>query len=295
MLSGREKGGKSTLVAAGVSALSAGQPFLGEPTAPCEVLWLSADHEAWYDIAKRFELFRADADRVSVVVEWHDQVDDFMRLLAERQPGLVVIDTLAAFANSRVQDAVKSHQWFPVLLPFEDFAHRTGCAVLFIHHANKSGTQTYRDSTAIGGCVDIIIEQKEPPQDGRQEGSLRTFSKRGRTGREEFAVRFFGDHFKVEDERNGRTFREQLALFLRENPRSSGEALRKGLRIKAAAADRLVRDAVRDGIVRDLGTGNQHAYILADQGASQTLLGRGRTGLDGIGTDDPPRPSPSWA
>ena len=265
LFAGREKGGKSTFAAAGVAALSAGVPFLGEPTSPCDTLWLSSDREAWYDLNERFERFGADPDRVHLVFGWSGDVNAFHHLLEQTTPGLVVVDTLLSYAMSRVRESSRPDQWPSVLLPLGEYAHRTGCGILLNHHASRA-TGEYRDSTAIGGYVDLIVEMYGRGQDESAQGSVRSFKVLGRlAGLPDFKVRYLGDRFVLEDA--AASLEDRVVGFVADHEKDSKPpsktAIREGLGGNHGAVDSAIASALANGRVCDVNGASSHGYRLA--------------------------------
>jgi hypothetical protein len=191
LFAGRDKSGKSTLISAGASALSAGKPFLGEHTTARDVMWWAGE-EAESDYARRFHDFGADPDRIVVLTEadtphgLRDLVDEVERW----RPAVLVLDTLPALARiERVTDPNDSTAWTRLVAPLTAVAHRSDTAVVLLHHSKKAEGGGYRDSTAIGANVDGIIEMETGPAD---DPTLRKFIVRARWWAESFSVRLDG-------------------------------------------------------------------------------------------------------
>ena len=77
-------------------------------------------------------------------------------------PALVIVDTLHRFAA--VTDASASEQWTPVLTALDNLARTTNAAVLLTAQATKASGE-YRDSTAIGHAVDVVLNLVRPDTD----------------------------------------------------------------------------------------------------------------------------------
>jgi hypothetical protein len=193
LLAWREKRGKSTLAAAGAAAVTRGARFL-DGTAPAgSVLWYSADLEPWYVLANRFERFGADLERVHAVTRLLASPLELLPVLADLKPDLLVVDTLASAVSGAVQDSGEAAQWLPFLLPLRDASRRLDLAVVLIHHATKAEGR-YRDSTAIGAAVDVLLELEadEPSAEMRRVRAV------GRWLMPNFGLRLAGDRFTLD-------------------------------------------------------------------------------------------------
>lgn len=158
LLAGREKGGKSTMIASAAACASAGAWFLDGRCLQGPVLWVGLEEHV-ADISGRFQRFGADPANVFVAAHLARPFADLEHGAEQFRPTLIVIDTLAAFVEEMVQDAHESAAWTPIMLRFSRLAHDSGAAVVLLHHARKSDG-TYRDSTAIGAGVDVILEMR---------------------------------------------------------------------------------------------------------------------------------------
>jgi hypothetical protein len=103
-------------------------------------------------------------------------------VVVETEAEAVVIDSLEKWVEGRVLESGNSFQWNAALAPLQRLARFRNLAAVLIHHANKS-SGTYRDSTAIGAAVDLIITLTS-----RADGSRRSKSE-GRFPVSEFTAR----------------------------------------------------------------------------------------------------------
>lgn len=160
LLAAREKSGKSTLTGYIAACVSNGADFLDEPTTPGAVLIIGLE-EYIGDTARRLRDFHADKTRVELVDtfsgETSERLSEIRAHVAAVKPVLVVIDSLMAYSAGVITDANNSTQTQATVQGLTDLAHETGVALIIIHHARKSDGK-YRDSSAIGGAVDIIAE-----------------------------------------------------------------------------------------------------------------------------------------
>src|ERR1700730_4897145 len=176
LLAAREKAGKSTVASAAAAAVSRGAAFLEGPAIQGDVLYLALEeHES--DVARRFCRFDADPSRMFIATQLDRPAENLERAAGEHRPALIVVDTLAAFVGGDIEDPGNSSAWTPLMARLVRIARDHEVAVLLLHHARKSDG-TYRDSTAIGAAVDVLIEL-EPD---KQNPSIRHFKVRGRFG-----------------------------------------------------------------------------------------------------------------
>ncbi len=231
LLSGREKIGKSTLVAGAVASVSAGKPVFGEATAwPLRVLWYALDEHAT-DTVRRFEKLGADSSQVFI----NDQPRTVDQLLAALKcdisaiPGveLVVVDTLSrVFAASGV-DPNSSREVEPAISRLVDYFHRRDVACILLYHTGKGGRE-YRGSTAIGATVDDIL----------------TLRRRGQTEEDDFDDEISDDGRRLLAQ-DGRNLRGRLHLVcknglygLYDHQEPARERILEALRHHGSAASR---------------------------------------------------------
>jgi hypothetical protein len=104
--------------------------------------------------------------------------------VADVRPDVVIVDSLTEYAAGRVRELSNAGEWTPVMRELRELARTTGAAVVLIHHAAK-GTGSYRDSTAIGAGVDLILEMT-----GDEATADRKVRARGRWPVGDYAVRY---------------------------------------------------------------------------------------------------------
>lgn len=165
-----DKAGKSTLVTAGVAALTTGQKFLGEDVAPGVALWCLLEEHS-NTLAIRAQTFGTHGDRLAVF-ELRPGLEDVRREITEHQADVLVIDTLIEWAGEHVTESSKSEQWRPIMGELRTLARELNVAVIVLHHARKSDGVA-RDSSAITAAADVILEQKAPHADGIQRITAR--------------------------------------------------------------------------------------------------------------------------
>lgn len=189
LLASREKLGKSTLAGGIVAAVSAGSSWLGSPVVGGSVLYVSLDESA-RDTVRRLVAFEADRDRVILLTRLtasRSPLLDLEAAVAEVGPDLVVVDTLAEFVRDLDLDSGDASAWTPVVGGLARIARDHELAVLVLHHTRKDG-QEYRDSTAIGASVDLILTMKQG-----EPSTVRRIEARGRLPVDGYALRLDGD------------------------------------------------------------------------------------------------------
>jgi hypothetical protein len=257
LLAAREKDGKSTIATAGAAAVTSGRAFLdGSPTSPAPVLWVAVEEHP-HDLAQRCDVFGADPDRFVVLGITDTPLDTLRAAVADVRPALVVLDTLATWADRFVEDAHSSAAWTPVMAALTAVARDSDAGVLVLHHARKSDG-AYRDSSAIGAGVDALLEMFPDAQDP----AARTLKARARWQVQGFAVRFTGDAFTLN---GGQLSLDAMILsHVGREPGLSLKGLRDAVGGRAAALDRAVSTLLGRGAMRDLGNGNGHRYYLPE-------------------------------
>lgn len=174
LLVGREKqGGKSTTACATVADASKQGVMslyvtLDEPTA---------------DTVQRLVRLGAATDKIAIC----DRRPANLAATVEQSGAqVIVIDSLANWVEGKVTESGDSFQWMAALGPLRVIAREMNVAVIILAHAKKSGGE-YRDSTAIGAAVDLIITQKE------QKDKSRKAKVQGRFYAPDFATRMDAD------------------------------------------------------------------------------------------------------
>lgn len=254
LLAGREKGGKSTLAAAAAACASAGRSFLGETTDPTRVLWVSME-EHLGDLARRFVHYAAEPDKVLILERPNDRLVELEEAVRVHAPGLVVIDSLAEFSDSWVEEAGQSSQWIGPLAALRNIARDDDCGLILIHHARKSDGR-YRDSTAIGAAVDVILEME--PRD--EDPCVRRLRARSRFPIEDFAVRLADHGFELAG--GELSLDARVILYVEGNPGCSKRQVRDAIGGRASDVDRVVGDLVSRGELENRPTGKRHQYYV---------------------------------
>jgi hypothetical protein len=123
------------------------------------------------------------------------RVEELWAQVRAVKPALVIVDTLIAFGRGAITDLNAAAQVEPVVSTLSDLAHDEGPALIAAHHAKKEG-DGYRDSSAIGGAVDVIAVMTTP--EPNTDPTLRHVRVTGRVPTRHFAFRHDGDHYLLD-------------------------------------------------------------------------------------------------
>src|SRR6266571_4034856 len=157
-----DKGGKSTLLSAGMVALATGQLFLGEVVHPSVSIWcLLEEHPG--DFLPRVHAMGSPGAQL-VVFEQRPTIEDIRREIVERQAAVVVFDTLIEWAGDRVTETGQTGQWAPIMRELRTLARELNVAVVLLHHARRSDGKA-ADSRHITAQCDVVLEQLKLPKD----------------------------------------------------------------------------------------------------------------------------------
>lgn len=254
MLAGREKGGKSTLAGAAAAALSAGRAFLGEDLRAGNVLVVALEEHP-QELVQRLVRFGADPARIAFVRGGSENIIKQIRDAAESfTPDLIIIDTLVEFANAISGTPLEpndSQRWALVMGEITAFA-RDFCAVLLLHHSTKNDGR-YRDSTAIGAAVDVIIEMFG---DG---DAPRVLKARGRFPLGETRIKLEGDEFRLVE--TAEEFEARLLKFVASHARCSFKELRDALGGGTSELTKVRDRLLKTGALVNVGTAGAHSYM----------------------------------
>ena len=286
LLAAREKDGKSTYAQAGAAAVSKGRKFLDETAALNRVLFLSLE-EHIADVASKFVDFKSDPDRICILERL--DLDPFAEIIAaieDVQPSIVIVDTLAEFVKSMGLEGGSSKDWQPVMSKFTRIARDMDTGLLLLHHARKSDGK-YRDSTAIGAGVDVVIEM----QPGL-ESSIRKMNVRARWAVGNYAVRLAGnpddsvDAWRYELADGEPSLDARIILHIGHNPGCTMRKLREGVSGRTKDIEATLKRLVRTGEVDNRGSETSfRLHLNGGSGGSQpgttpvppkTLMEQGR-------------------
>lgn len=283
LLAAREKLGKSTLAAAGAAAASDGAPFLGGRCVRSTVLWVCLEeHPA--DLVRRQLALRTDPERFHVTFEC-PTIDALDALVERHRPDVLVVDTLVKIVELDAPEAGSSAQWTPLMSRFSRMARERGCGVLLIHHGNKSDG-SYRDSTAIGASVDVVLEMRE---DKQREG-VRYVSSRGRVWAPDFRFQLFettvGDEqlltVKLADAQAPK--RDRIKAYIAANRGCSTRRIRENVEGRYEEIALEIDALERDGEIENRGSDTRTAWYPVEGAGTHGEQGRNRSGT-GRGTE----------
>lgn len=254
LLAAREKDGKSTLLRGVLAAVSRGSVFLDSRCAYGRGL-LVAIEEHVGDVARSLTTFGADWDRVFVMTpaDFHnrDPIEVIAEAVADLKPDIVGIDTLAALVSllPSVPDAGDSARWVPIMTRLTQIARGNDTALVILHHARKSDGK-YRDSSAIGGGVDAILEMKEG------KGGTRVVDGRGRWAIDKFTFLLRNDRFEIVDAELG--VPERILLYVEGSPGCSQRNVEENVRGRRQEVRDVISELIDSGALEDLGSDQAH-------------------------------------
>jgi len=276
LISGREKSGKSTLVGQGVAASTRGGEFLGEQLQPAVTLWYGIDEDIG-DTVRRVSAFNADPDALFIQPE-RPSASQMEAEIRDTGADIVVIDVLPELYSGLITSARSSDDILPFLRPYVNVARDTGIALVFLHHTVKNGVE-YRDSTAIGGVVDVVLTLRQrgirTEADGEEwdagtaDDGRRLLDGKGRGGiNVKLRLAFDGVSYSV-----GSAPMPPRARILSELSRgeASGSTLASALKVQKGTVLTELRDLHSDGLVVKRGTGPKTVYEISASG-SQSIL-----------------------
>ena len=188
LFSSREKVGKSTFACAATAAVSTGSPFLGEPATQGTVLYVSVPPEGSLPLLVTvLSEFGAEPSQVHLALRLDRLVatpfPELRAAVEATQPRLVVVDSLAAFGQRLGVESGDARKWTDVMSQFVLLVRDTETGLLLLHHARKKDN-TYRDSTAIGAGVDMLLEM-----DRTNEPEVRAVTASGRWQVDDYSYR----------------------------------------------------------------------------------------------------------
>ena len=82
-----------------------------------------------------------------------NDIGELYNLIISTGARVVIVDALADVMPGRDENAVKDTA--PIFLTLRKIAEETQCAIIVIHHSNKTGG--YRGSSAIKGAIDLLL------------------------------------------------------------------------------------------------------------------------------------------
>jgi hypothetical protein len=268
LLVAREKLGKSTHARAAAAAVSRGATFLGQATIQGPVLWMVLE-ELLADVVFKLHAFDPDASETHLLQPTLERrFEELREEVAAVRPRLLVIDTLASYAEGEDADENSSMAWTRLLNQLRRLAEEFNVAVLLLHHATKHNGG-YRGSTAIGASVDQIIEMHDV-----EASDVRQLRCKGRWDIPDYNVRYDKDASSFEYvgpvlEQAGDTMRiaakRRMRMWLVENPGSGKTEVTSQAGCRAAEARTFFDEMVRDGEI--VAEGRGYKLVPFDQAA----------------------------
>ncbi len=246
LLAAREKAGKSTLASGAVAAVSNGSGFLGGQTESARVLYVALeDHPG--DVVRRLQAFGANPDNVFILDRVGSPLSDLRTAVARVQPALTIVDTLPALVESLDLEPANATQWTPVMMGLTRIARDSETALVILHHAAKSGTG-YRDSSAIGASVDMILTLEE----SKSDTTARKVTPRGRWHVDAFTLRLEGDPETSLAYSLGAgivSVDAQVLSFIEQNPECSTREIRNGVEGRNQQIDDALKRLIRERLI----------------------------------------------
>jgi hypothetical protein len=166
-LDGKAKSaGKTTLVTHLVKAVTEGLAFLGRPTRPTGVVYLTEQSPAtFHEALRRAGLLGSEEVAVlfardTIGIPWPAVVAAAVAEAHRRGAGLLVVDTLPQFAGLKGDGENNAGDALEAVRPLQQAAAVHDLAVLVARHERKSGGEvgdSGRGSSAFAGAVDVVL------------------------------------------------------------------------------------------------------------------------------------------
>lgn len=164
-----KQAGKTTLLLHLIGAALDGEPFIGQPTTRCKVIYVTEQQPGPFRQALQQPALLEREDEMRVLYRRdvaHIAWADLIRLItADALAGnytMLVIDTIGKLAG--IKNENDAGEWATAMAPLQDAAH-DGLAVLLARHDRKSGGEvgeSGRGSSQASGDVDIILSLRRP-------------------------------------------------------------------------------------------------------------------------------------
>ena len=230
LLAGREKTGKSTLLRFAVARVTNGRRiWTHEPTAagPRDVVYWAEERPE--DVARDLNRMGADLDRVYVRdmrLVARDRFSALRHDLDRTVPALLIIDTLATLTDRMDLDPGSSSDWSKVMNRVGALAQESEVAVVLTHHARKSDGE-YRDSTAIGGGVDCLLQMRRDDQESKAVRKVSALSRSSIDARDfKYELVESGERPSLDLLDGSLSLKERIQRFVQQNPGCSQNEVR---------------------------------------------------------------------
>ncbi len=142
-----------------------GEPWLGFNTMPVKVLVIDEESGEIRFMRRLNAAIQGRLADENIPIEFvclagfrlddKNDAEELERLITERGAGLVIFDALADLMTG---DESTKKDTQPLFTALRRIADKTQCAIIVIHHSNRSGE--YRGSSAIPGSVDLMLKIK---------------------------------------------------------------------------------------------------------------------------------------
>jgi hypothetical protein len=282
-LFGREKSGKSTLLAHAVARASQGQKFLGQECQQSTFLWIGLE-EIVAEAVRRFKDFGGDENRIWILDRLsRNWVQEIEQCIDVAKADGVIIDTLPQIlASAGVKDENDAgginHTFIPSLTKL---TREQNVGVLLNGHTNKS-EGVARGSTAITAGMDVNLLMKAPDGNTRPR---RVVTSEGRWSNEEFTLQFDGEHYELTQ--GELALPDQIFQHIQKNPDCSRRSINKDLPGGTARKTELLKVLMESGQIEDHGDEKRSKYRVSKQPVSNgngvtTVTGKNSSGTQTV-------------
>jgi len=173
-----KQAGKTTMLLHLSAAAMDGEPFLGQPTTRCKVIYVTEQQPGPFRQALQQAALLERDDELHVLyrrdvahIPWAVLIKQIAADAVAGGYSVLVIDTIGKLAGIRNEN--DAGEWATAMAPLQDAAH-DGLAVVLARHDRKSGGEvgeSGRGSSQASGDVDIILSLRRP--EGNQPKSRR--------------------------------------------------------------------------------------------------------------------------
>ncbi len=161
VLFGKPASGKSLLALEISGCLAAGESFFGIDTRQCEVLYLLGEGQSGF--GSRIKAWRR-ARKLDALPNWtafsggvdltRGEITAEMRaVVAEHEPGLIVVDTLARYTTGDENNSATMNAFVDALTELQE---ESGATILVVHHSDKKGI-TVRGHSILEAAADTVL------------------------------------------------------------------------------------------------------------------------------------------
>lgn len=276
LLAAREKSGKSTLTAYIAAQVSRGGEFLREPCHRGKVLVIGLE-EFIGDTARHLKQFGADGRMVALVDRFKNETTDRPSEVRSHieavKPILVILDSLVAYSRGLIADANNAMQTQAVVQSLTDLSHQTDVALIIIHHARKADGK-YRDSSAIGGAVDIIAEVFPPEECAITDPTRRRVRPIGRVPARGVDFRFDGHEYTLVDPsvETKAPLEQRIQFVVRDRPGCSANDVCDAIGDQRSHVLPRIASMIASGLILNDGNVNKMRLRLPAFGVAQRLI-----------------------